>query len=254
MQDVWIATVSRGSHQDEWNDWRIWCQDLNQDLSSWVPITVLVTMIDIAVSYCNSCESLWEEGWGDMEDSCVGLKWSSSQMVFMCWLDMKFESDGVDRNCQQLWKTTTTVCYECIHCHLFIAVLLSILDTFCHAILNNCRIAIYILHMLCVEVHILHTGEASGHPMICISRLWDKRADIFHIEVYIPSEEAMFCCYCNLYFKCRGHICYWVLQLLLWLQQVAFYFQVWKAIPDVYQCSVWCILPLCWTNILYLKG
>ena len=75
MQDVWIATVSRGSHQDEWNDCPIWCQDLNQDLSSWVPISgFLVTMIDIAVSYCNSCESLWEEGWGDMEDSCVGLK------------------------------------------------------------------------------------------------------------------------------------------------------------------------------------
>ena len=95
------------------------------------------------------------------------------------------------------------VCYECIHCHLFIAVLLSILDTFCHAILRNCRIAIYILQMLSAEVNILHTGEASGHTMICISRLWDKRADIFHIEVYIPSEEAIFCCYCNLYFKCK---------------------------------------------------
>ena len=93
------------------------------------------------------------------------------------------------------------VCYECIHCHLFIAVLLSILDTFCHAILRNCHIAIYILHMLSAEVNILHIGEASGHNMICISRLWDKRADIFHIEVYIPSEEAIFCCYCNLYYQ-----------------------------------------------------
>ena len=66
---------------------------------------------------------------------------------FMCWLE-SLSQDGVDRNCQQFWKTTTMVCYECIHCHLFIAVLLSILDTFCHAILSNCHI-VYISYTCC---------------------------------------------------------------------------------------------------------
>ena len=164
--------------------------------SSWLPRFVLATMIDV----------------------CLQL--SLKDHTSLC-------QDGVDWNCQQFWKTTTMVCYECIHCHLFIAVLLSILDTFCHAILRNCRIAIYILHMLSAEVNILHTGEASGHTMICISRLWDKRADIFHIEVYIPSEEAIFCCYCNLYFKCRDYIWCWVLKLLLYLE-VPPSFQVWR--------------------------
>ena len=154
-----------------------------------------------------------------------GMQWHER---FMCWLEMKFESDDLDWNCQQLWKTTKPVCYECIHCRLFI----------CCIVFHTC----YTYHAVLKFAVLLHKSYTFGvlKLIFCIQeRHWGilhfvfqgygtRGLTIFHIEVYIPREGEMFCCYCNLYFKCKGYICYWVLQLLLYFEQVAYYFQVWR--------------------------
>ena len=188
-------------------------------------------MIDVAVHYWNF---LWIPKGRGMGRHGRFMCWLElkfkSDVLFMCWLDIKFESDGVDRNCQEIWKTTKTVCYECIH--LLVVLLLcccpNLLHSPCCAEPIAILLFIYLTHW-CVEVNICiqegHLGTlqfviqgfGTKEQTFSISKPTSqvKKQCFAVIATYISSAEAIFVdesCSCrydfnklHFTFKCEGY-------------------------------------------------
>ena len=155
-----------------------------------------------------------------------GMQWHER---FMCWLEMKFESDDLDWNCQQLWKTTKPVCYECIHCRLFICCIVFHTCYICHAVLKF-AVLLYksytfgVLKLIfCIQERHLGTlhfvfqdyGTRELTFSMFKSTFQVKKQCFAAITTYISSAKAIFvtefcsCCYIlnklHITFKCEGY-------------------------------------------------
>ena len=169
----------------------------------------------VTAPYCNSSESLWEEGCNDMKESCVDSKWSLSQMTKI----------GIVNNFERQQKP---VCYECIHCRLFICCIAFHTCYTCHAVLKF-TVLLYKSYTFGVLKLIFCIQERHLGTLHFVFQDYGTRELTFSMfKSTFQVKKQCFCCYYNQYFKCKRYICYWVLQLLLYFKQVAYYFQVWR--------------------------
>ena len=79
-----LVTAPWGLHQDKHTNWKVLVPRFEKRFD--LGYQNFVRPLWLTLQYITeiSCESPKEEGWEDMEDSCVGLEWSSSQTFLSC--------------------------------------------------------------------------------------------------------------------------------------------------------------------------